>query len=394
MIGVPIPVSLLKEGMVIHSDIYRSGQLLLSKGQILSQKVIDQLLSRDITEIYVTKEQSDEIIKNLSPNSVEEDEETSNDRIFSKIMQNLYEKVELKPAVPKELIDKTNESVNDTYTKLWAGQEPELEPLRNNVNEMIEFLLSKTNAAPKLDQLCGLDEYTFVHSTNVCIILTVTLLELFPKSAIKEIAFAALLHDIGKTKIPLEIINKTESLTDEELKIFKKHPVEGVMILKDLNFKISENSLKVILEHHERYDGLGYPYGKKDKEISMQSYIAGVCDVYDELTTKRKNRNALPFPKAIQSIIKGAGSQFHPFVIDIFLDKIGFYPLGSVVKLSTNELAVVVELSKNRFRPVLKIVKDIDGQEMNPCKPISLIDDESYRITQSLSINEVCQEVS
>ncbi len=393
MKGEPVPVYLLKEGMILFSDIFRGGQLLLGKGQLITQQFIDHLHARNISEVLVSPEEAEILLRDISAPLSSKEELYTNPRIAAKVIRNLYEKVDLKSAVPRKVIDKTNESVSEIFNRLWSNEEPDLEPLRDNVNEIIENILSQSNAAPKLEAICNYDEYTYVHSTNVCIIMAVALLERFPKSAIQEFAFAALLHDIGKTRVPLDIINKPDKLTEEEFAVVKKHPELGVEIIKGLNYDFNPDSFRVILEHHERYDGTGYPSGKKDKEISMQSYIAGVCDVYDALTTKRSYKDALPFSKAVQIILKGAGSHFHPFVIDIFLEKIGFYPLGSVVKLNSNEFAVVVELSQDYFRPVLNIIKDKDGKEMNPSKQIKLIDDNSYRITRSLSINEICKEI-
>lgn len=390
MKGEPVPVFLLREGMMLYSDIFQGGHLLLGKGQLITQQFIDHLHARNITEVFVSAEEAEILLREIH---LKDDNESfyTNTNLAAKIVSQLYEKVELKPAVPKKVIDKTNESVSEIFSRLWSSEEPELQPLRENVSEIIDNIISQTNAAPKLEAICNYDEYTYVHSTNVCIIMAVALMDRFPQDSIEEFAFAALLHDIGKTRVPLEIINKPDKLTEAEFSVIKKHPELGVDIIEDLKFDLNESSKRVILEHHERYDGTGYPFGKKDKEIAMQSYVAGVCDVYDALTTKRSYKDALPFSKAVQIILKGAGSHFHPFVIDIFLEKIGFYPLGSVVKLNTSELAVVVELSQDYFRPIINIVKDKNGSELNPCKRINLVDDSSYRILKSLSINEICQ---
>ena len=140
-----------------------------------------------------------------------------------------------------------------------------------------------------------------------------------PKEKLSILRWGAYFHDIGKRVIPIEILNKPGKLTAEEWEIMKTHTTEGAKIMREHPVKWLKNAAFIVEQHHERYDGKGYPHGLKGDEIALKSSIVAVVDAFDAMTTDRVYKAALPIPEAVQELIDGKGTQFHPIVVDAFL---------------------------------------------------------------------------
>lgn len=211
-----------------------------------------------------------------------------------------------------------------------------------------------------LSKLKVSDEYTYKHSVDVGVMSATLAKHLgFDDSFIKDIAVAGLLHDLGKERVPTEILNKPAKLTDEEFSIMKLHPVHGYSILRDSK-DLSEEIRRGILNHHENIDGSGYPRGLKDVEIGDMGKIIAITDVFDALVTARPYKAAKTPSQAIEIMF----TMFTKFDVDYFrgfLDIINAYPNGSLIKLSNGELATV--LKQNRSYPLRPVIQlDETGQ--------------------------------
>ncbi len=193
-----------------------------------------------------------------------------------------------------------------------------------------------------LNSLREFDDYTFTHSINVAVIAAAISSALgFSEGFIDGIAHAALMHDIGKLYVPLEIIRKTGRLTPSEWQAMKRHPVDGERILREEGFDLL--CRRVAYEHHMRHDYVGYPKPKPGFTAHKGSEIVRIADTYDALTTRRPYRRQLNPYEAIKLMAKGSGTEFHRDFFNVFLRMLGNIPIGSVLKLSTGETAVVVE---------------------------------------------------
>lgn len=195
-----------------------------------------------------------------------------------------------------------------------------IEGLRNSFNNLTEKMrttyIESTNAL--VNAIDAKDHYTMEHSQNVANYAVALAKEIhLPDKTIETIKNAALLHDVGKIGIAQEILLKNGPLTKEEFEVMKRHPVIGVNILKDVKFL--EKELPIILHHHERFDGKGYPHGLKAYEIPLGARILAVVDAYDAMTTDRPYRKALSNEIAIEELRKGAGTQFSEELIDAFI---------------------------------------------------------------------------
>jgi putative nucleotidyltransferase with HDIG domain len=225
------------------------------------------------------------------------------------------------------------------------------------VDEIVDVVsLESAKGMVHISDLKSYDEYTYHHSLSVCVLSIAIGREMgFNVSEIKRLSRCAIMHDIGKVKIPFNLITKPSKLTDQEFSIVKQHPVKGVQYLRSENIG-NEELWRGILHHHEKYDGRGYPVGLKGKNIPIFSRIIAVADVYDALTSYRSYRKPIVPPVAAMEIIMAdAGQAFDFDVVSIFVKKVELYPLNSIIVLTNGAKGVVVN-NKNAVRPKIKML--------------------------------------
>ena len=172
-----------------------------------------------------------------------------------------------------------------------------------------------------------------------------------------DLTIGAMLHDIGKSAIPLEILNKPSSLTESEMEIIKKHPVLGEEMIRRTN-TLGE-VLSIIRHHHERWNGKGYPDGVRQRAIELNAQIVAVSDVFDALVGDRPYRKGLPPYHALEIIIAGSSEEFNEEIVQNFMQCLILYPQGSTVTLNTGEVGTVIGIHQNYpSRPLIKILFD------------------------------------
>lgn len=234
------------------------------------------------------------------------------------------------------------------------------------VGQLIEELLENEEIVISLGKLRTIDDYTLEHSVNVCIMsLVIGFSYGFKYDELMDLGVGAILHDIGKMLIPQNILNKPGALTIDEYETVKKHTIYGYDILKRSE-GISDIAAEVALCHHERLDGNGYPLGKKDEQIRIYSKIVAICDVYDALTSDRVYKKGIAAHKALEYICKMVDTQFDNEIVKKLLNCVKIYPVGSLVRLDTNELGLVVDISKsNPSKPIVRILLDESGKRVS-----------------------------
>ncbi len=236
------------------------------------------------------------------------------------------------------------------------------EMLHTMVNPLMATVMESEEVALGLSTLKSFNEYTFFHSVNVAILsmLMGTRIGL-DNQLLSRLGIAGLLHDVGKIKIPEEILDKPGKLTDEEFAIMKSHTTEGVKILSQQS-DVDDLAPIIAGQHHAKYDLTGYPDFKGLGDIHILSHMVTIADVYDALTSDRNYRKTMLPDKAMNILIEGAGSSFHPAFLKVFVNLTGMFPVGSLVILDTGELGVVVKPnSEDIYRPVVKIVTSEPG---------------------------------
>jgi HD-GYP domain-containing protein (c-di-GMP phosphodiesterase class II) len=254
-------------------------------------------------------------------------------------------------------------------TKIKAGEKVNIKKAKRIVESMVDHLLEEENLLIGMTAIKDYDEYTYHHSVNVSI-LSVALGQRLGmnKKMMTELGLVALFHDIGKIEIPNEILNKTTSLTEDEWRIMKRHPVWGVsalLTLRGLDQTAIRSSI-IAFEHHMNYDFTGYPRVRQYAELDLYSRIVSVVDQYDAMTSARVySRIPLAPDKALSIMMERAGKQLDPLLFKIFTNMVGVFPIGSLVMLDTKELGLVYE-SDIVFpdRPRVMIIVDRKGERL------------------------------
>lgn len=233
------------------------------------------------------------------------------------------------------------------------------------VDRIINQLEGNSEVYIDLNEFRKFDNDTYIHSVNVAILATLIGLQMgFTGQTLRELTLGAMLHDIGKSAIPFEILNKTANLTPAELEIIKKHPVLGEEMIR--RTKLSSEVLSIIRHHHERWNGKGYPDGVRKRAIPLNAQIVAVSDVFDALVADRPYRKGLPPYHALEIIIAGSSEEFSEEIVKNFKQCLILYPQGSIVTLNTGEVGTVIGIHTNYpSRPLIKILFDRHGNYLH-----------------------------
>lgn len=234
--------------------------------------------------------------------------------------------------------------------------------IKGAVRSLVDNVLRNRYAMLELSGLKSFDEYTFYHSVNVAILslgLGSTLTRDY--RFLSSLGVGALLHDIGKMSVPLDVLNKTTPLTSEEWAEIREHPVRGAEITA-LTSGVDRASVVCVLEHHMRFDLQGYPGRKPERQQHIASRIVAVADAYDAMTSQRPYSAPRMQDEAMGIIVKSAGTALDPTLVRLFVNTLGYFPPRSVVLLNTGETAVVVSPSpSDPTRPVVRVIADATG---------------------------------
>lgn len=218
-----------------------------------------------------------------------------------------------------------------------------IEPL---VEEISASVIRHPDALISVARLKRHDDYTYLHSVAVCALMIALGRQMrLPEDQIREAGIGGMLHDIGKAAMPLQVLNKPGALTDDEYRIMKAHPVRGFEMLQE-GGGASAAALEIALHHHEKYDGTGYPHGQSGEGIDLLSRMGAVCDVYDAISSNRPYKNAWSPAESVRRMAAWKG-HFDPQVFNAFVKSIGIYPVGALVRLQSDLLAVVTEQNES-----------------------------------------------
>lgn len=359
-----VPIALLKPGMKLGHTLYTSsGQILINHGVTLNNHYIDSLKKLGIAAIY--------IIDDFYPEFYVQDVIDENTRI---------EAIKL----TKKILQGSSSSKSPLDKALMSEA-------RSTIGCIIEQLVENPSLMVNLIDIRSLDDYLFAHSVNVCVLSLITGVSMgFNKSKLYDLGIGALLHDIGKTLIPPVILNKPGSLSTDEYTVIKRHPEYGYTILTSEESSIKKSAALIALQHHERYNGEGYPKGIQSGSINELSQIVGVADVYDAMTADRVYRKAHP-PHEAYEMLAGSGDFYFDYdIVRAFLSNVAAYPVGSVVRLSSNETALVVDTPKGySLYPRIKILYDTKGNRLIEPVDVDLSEQSSLIIVKVLEYNEV-----
>jgi putative nucleotidyltransferase with HDIG domain len=264
-------------------------------------------------------------------------------------------------------------------SKVWekakSDSMPDPASAQSIVDGLAQAVVRNRSALMALTALKEYDNYTFTHMVNVSILTMAQARGLGIEGALlREFGFAALMHDIGKVKTPSEILNKPEKLTDEEFTVMKRHTVDGAEILRGTP-DIPTLAPVVAFEHHLRIDGSGYPEGVSRPNLNLATMLCGIADVYDAMRSQRKYQQAHPSDRILAVLKRNDGTQFDQNLVRRFVQLLGIYPVGNLVKLDSEEIAVVLQVhAPDPYRPKVRVIFAKDGSRLELPRDVNLWD--------------------
>jgi putative nucleotidyltransferase with HDIG domain len=267
------------------------------------------------------------------------------------------QRVELEVDVQKaaQLVGRMRGEVTTLFTEVRMGKAMEVDQVLPFVEEVSASVQRNSVALVSLARLKTKDDYTFMHSVSVCALMVALARQIgLSEEETRQAGVAGMLHDIGKMAIPLDILNKPGSLTDQEFSVVRKHPEQGFAMLSECK-GLGEIPLDVCLHHHEKIDGSGYPKGLSGEQITRMARMGAICDVYDAITSTRAYKQAWDPSASIQRMSQWKGS-FDPDLFQSFVRCIGIYPVGTLVKLESGKMGVVVDQNpRSLIKPRVKV---------------------------------------
>jgi putative nucleotidyltransferase with HDIG domain len=336
------------------------------KFTIKDKSVIDKLVSNNIKYVFIEDTGSIEkkAVEVLTAGIIDDIGEIIEKPEFTRINIEEYERAEDIYKVSLKIVRNVLEDVR-------AGKMFNSGAVKNVAENIAELTMRHKGVLSSVTKLKKHDDYTFQHSMNVSVYAASLAAHLgMDKAEVERIANAGILHDVGKMFVPSDVLNKPGKLTDDEFAVMKQHVQYGYDFLKKQG--LPPDMLRLAYEHHERYDGSGYPQGLKDSDISIEGKIGAVVDIYDAITSDRVYHKGMEAPSALKLMFKWADSHINKKIFEFFVMNIGIYPVGSLILMSNNELAVVAKTNINKpTQPVVLVFADAKGGRI-PLKAIDL----------------------
>ncbi|MFA7243097.1 MAG: HD-GYP domain-containing protein [Sulfuricellaceae bacterium] len=353
----------LKPGMYIH-DLNCSWvvhPLFLTRFKVKSDREIEKIAALGVREVYIDSALGDDLHDALTLDEVKRDIDEKLQQLAgaarpmpeSRISRD--EEIETAVGVHQQ----AHRVIRNMMSDVRLGRQLAAGGVEETIAGIADSVLRNSSALIQLSQIKNKDDYTFLHSVGVCALMTSFCNALhLGKDVTRQVSIGALLHDIGKMQVANEILNKPGRLTESEFDEMKQHVAYGSNLIAGVKW-VTPISRAVLEQHHERYDGTGYPAGLKGEAISQFGQMAAIVDVYDAITAERVYHQAMAPVDALRKLQEWSKFHFNEELVRHFIRSVGIYPVGTLVKLESGLLGIVLEQnSADLLSPVLRIVYD------------------------------------
>ena len=363
-----ISIDELQPGMYVQSIAKQVGNMRVkSQGKVMSDAVVEQLKRKGIIELLIDPskafqpENSEEPEEDIPPEEPETEEPVIKQVSFDDevvVAKGLHNKGK---GIQKRLLD-----------SVAKGLPMDISIPQEFTEKLVGSIDRNPNALMCITKIREKDSYLLEHSLNVAILLAnfakyVDMTE----EEVQELAFSGFLHDIGKIKIPDDILHKPGRLTDQEMVVMRDHVYYGVQTLEKM--EMPERIVRTMSEHHERLDGYGYPDGLRGDEISAFGRMIAIVDTYDAITADRCYKPGMPSQKALKILLKDSPEKFDRELVEKFIKCVGIYPVGSLVLLNNEHVAMVVrQREQSPLKPIVKVFYSVRGGHYIPPRDVDL----------------------
>lgn len=358
-----VPLECIRKNSLLGKNIYTAdGRVLLRAGVELTSIRLKKIKDLKIFSLYIIDEYSSAEIEDVIKPELRQKSISVIKEVFSDI----------------ERISSVHKFEKRKLSEYSQKEQNYFNSINEVAEELLENVLSNKNVLLSLVDIKNMDNYTYAHCVNVAVISIIIGISLsLSKQNLIYLCMGALVHDIGKAFIPHEILQKPGKLTTEEFQVIKDHPKLGYDFLTQF-YSLSTYIKLIVLQHHERFDGLGYPDGITGNKISYLARIVSIADVYDALTSDRPYKRAMCPSDALEYIMSNSGTLFDYDIVNVFCKVIIPYPKGTIVSLSNGDIGIVEETLPNfPLRPIVKIIKSDNqeqiGAELNLIEYLSIV---------------------
>ncbi|MGE6137377.1 HD-GYP domain-containing protein [Aeromonas rivipollensis] len=344
-----IPVNQLQPGMYVLAIASQTGAMEIAQtGLVTNRQQVDALIRRGVLTVRV------DLARSKLPGIEQVVSPSPSHNAGSARPAGSGEGRALKI---RRLYQEARELQGKFIRHLKAGEPIDITPLAAVAEEMVDTMFTHGDAMLCLARIRAKDAYLMEHSMNVAILLANFGRYLgLERNVLKELTLGGLLHDVGKIMTPDEVLNKPGKLTDEEFGVMRQHVVHSYDILSN-TAGITPTMLEVAANHHERLDGTGYPQRLKGEQLSLYTRMSGIVDVYDAVTADRVYKQGMQPTQAFRILLKGINQHFDAELVTKFIKCMGVYPVGTLVQLSNQRLAVVMQRNEQQpLKPVVKVI--------------------------------------
>jgi len=300
-----------------------------------------------------------------------------------------FSDIEIPEVVSAQALSAVSQQLKQSMETFVARKNFDVGAMKKSVALLIDDILANRQVLIQIDDIRSYSDYLLLHSINVAIFSIMTGLTLgYNESNLMDLGLGCLLHDIGLISIDPSLLNRPEELTDSERQHLNQHPEIGFNILRHYR-EISTPAAHIAYQHHERVDGFGYPRQLTKRQIVEYARIAAVADTFDDIVTDHPYRRGYTIPEGVTVLRRLTRSHFDGEVVEAFASNIAIYPVGSLLKLSTGNIAVVVSVNKsNQYRPLVQVIADARAFLLEANFELDLAKTREVQIVHRLSESE------